>query len=103
MIDLTQGKLDEELAYAEEIGDTTLKRCIEHMKNVDQNSGSTTKIMTDRAPRSFYFERFYSDENFRGNGGIIFHGPHDGGGAGVAPTFSVSMTTNLKPHWEIHT
>jgi len=35
------------------------------------------------------------------NGGLIFHGPHDNGGDGGAPTFSV----NLSPQdgWSIHT
>jgi len=35
------------------------------------------------------------------NGGLIFHGPHDNGGDGGAPTFSV----NLLPQdgWSIHT
>jgi len=35
------------------------------------------------------------------NGGLIFHGPHDNGGDGGAPTFSV----NLMPShgWNIHT
>ncbi len=35
------------------------------------------------------------------NGGLIFHGSHDHGGDGGAPTFSV----NLTPHdgWSIHT
>ena len=35
------------------------------------------------------------------NGGLIYHGPHDRGGDGSAPTFSV----NLNPHdgWSIHT
>jgi len=35
------------------------------------------------------------------NGGLIFHGSHDNGGDGGAPTFAV----NLNPHhgWGIHT
>ena len=38
---------------------------------------------------------------FRMNGGLIYHGAHDGGGDGGAPTFSV----NLSPvnGWSIHT
>lgn len=42
-----------------------------------------------------------TDGEFRGNGGIIFHGRHDNGGDGGAPTFSVCMEpTN---GWSIHT
>lgn len=33
-------------------------------------------------------------------GGLIFHGPHDNGGDGGAPTFSVSLTPT--DGWEIH-
>lgn len=40
-------------------------------------------------------------ESFWFNGGLTFHGKHDNGGDGGAPTFSV----NLSPSdgWEIHT
>jgi hypothetical protein len=37
------------------------------------------------------------------NGGIIYHGPHDNGGDGGAPTFTVSINPSRKPHWSIHT
>jgi hypothetical protein len=37
------------------------------------------------------------------NGGFIFHGVHDGGGNGGAPTFSVELNPSTKPHWSIHT
>jgi hypothetical protein len=63
-----------------------------------------TRIMWDFAPLSFYFikevlingkwERDY-------NGGIIFHGSHDGGGNGGAPTFSVNLTP--VDGWATHT
>jgi hypothetical protein len=60
--------------------------------------------MSDFAPLSFYFiqEIFINGKWERNyNGGIIFHGDHDGGGNGNAPTFSV----NLMPvdGWATHT
>jgi len=36
-------------------------------------------------------------------GGFIFHGPHDGFGNGGAPTFSVSLFSDRKAGWSIHT
>jgi len=35
------------------------------------------------------------------NGGLIFHGAHDGGGDGGAPTFSVNITP--QSGWRVHT
>jgi hypothetical protein len=100
MKDCTLGKLDEALQFAETIKDNSLQECINHIKMVDEIHGYQTKIFTDGAPKSFYFERF-SGETFCGNGGIIFHGKHDNGGDGGAPTFSVSITPCNG--WQIHT
>ena len=35
------------------------------------------------------------------NGGVIFHGQHDGFGSGGAPSFSVSL--NKSVGWQLHT
>lgn len=59
----------------------------------------------DFAPQSFSFTMHRPDKEgvmvpwF--NGGLIFHGDHDNGGDGSAPTFSV----NLSPAsgWQVHT
>jgi hypothetical protein len=59
-----------------------------------------TDIYNDFAPLSFYFARTVNG-NFSGNGGIIFHGQHDGFGNGSAPTFSVCLTPC--DGWSIHT
>ena len=62
-------------------------------------------LFTDFAPYSFAFTMQRSNANgdyeYWFNGGLIFHGPHDNGGDGGAPTFSV----NLSPEhgWSIHT
>ena len=64
------------------------------------------RLFSDFAPHSFEFvkETMYEDSDewtFEFNGGMIFHGAHDGGGNGGAPTYSV----NLSPQdgWSIHT
>lgn len=107
MTDLTDGKLSEALKYAESIKDDSLQKCINCLNSVDKDYNSNgmiveTTVSNDFAPYSFYFERIRKE---RGtlilNGGIIFHGKHDNGGDGGAPTFSVC----LEPcnGWSIHT
>ena len=103
MKDLTEGKLNETLAIAKEKGNTTLDDCLNRLKTAEENLGVETFVSTDFAPLSFYFVRKDKDGNFRGNGGIIFHGNHDKGGNGSAPTFSVSLDNSTEERWEIHT
>jgi len=58
-------------------------------------------LFSDFAPLSFFWSQ-YNLAGQRGlSGGLIYHGQHDGGGNGGAPTFSV----NLMPMsgWAIHT
>ena len=64
------------------------------------------RVMYDFAPLSFYFEKEWYDKRTYSwlrdyNGGIIFHGDHDGGGNGGAPTFSVNLTPC--DGWATHT
>lgn len=110
MKDLTEGKLDEALKFAESIKDDSLQKCLDRMKQVEenlnenyQNGGKVeTEITTDFAPYSFYFVRYRIDNpKLYTNGGIIFHGKHDNGGDGSAPTFSVNLTPTFG--WQIHT
>ena len=100
MIDATDGKLDEALKFAETRKDESLQQCINRLKLIDENDGTVTTIIQDFAPHSFYFTRV-KDGNFRGNGGIIFHGKHDNGGDGSSPTFSVNLVPTVG--WSIHT
>ena len=104
MVDLTEGELDKTLEFAKTIGDDSLQRCLDRLEQTEKNweGKIEVKIMTDFAPKSFYFVKTYKDDgHFISNGGIIFHGQHDNGGDGGAPTFSVS----LEPcnGWQIHT
>jgi hypothetical protein len=85
---------------------------------VDEYQGTITQVMDDYSDHSFYFARYLPKELakphhtdirvidgkeyiFAGNGGIIYHGKHDNGGDGSAPTFSVNMTP--VNGWSIHT
>lgn len=103
MKDLTEGKLLDELIFAKNLNDFSLLTCIETLKKVDININSETTITNDFAPRSFYFNRIDKDGHFIGNGGIIFHDVKNGVGTNSAPSFSVSIENNPKPHWQIHT
>lgn len=107
MKDLTSGKLDEALAFANKINDNSLQGCIDRLKRFEENyreggDNIETDITTDFAPYSFYFVRYRQNtKGFISNGGIIFHGKHDNGGDGGSPTFSVC----IEPcnGWQIHT
>lgn len=104
MKDLTEGKLDEELKFAIEIGTNSLQKCISSLKQVDELYHHETKLMNDFAPHSFYFERTSPEKGIVvGNGGIIFHDVQKGLGTATAPSFSVSVDSDSNPHWQIHT
>lgn len=61
----------------------------------------TVELYTDFAPYSFFWTEFSPTRQRGLIGGLIYHGQHDGGGNGGAPTFSVNLTpTN---GWCIHT
>lgn len=115
---MTDGKLQEALEYAKKKGDTSLQRCLDRLKQTEENIRTNgcphvnTDIYPDFAPLSFEFVRYeeleictpYGVEHkkeFMSNGGIIYHGPHDDFGSGGSPTFSVCLEpTN---GWSIHT
>lgn len=59
-----------------------------------------TIIGTDFAPYSFSF-CIKRDGEVWFNGGMIYHGDHDGYGSGSAPTFSVTL--DKATGWRIHT
>jgi hypothetical protein len=50
-------------------------------------------VKTGESPKDGYVKWF--------NGGLIYHGKHDNGGDGGAPTFSVNLTPQYG--WSIHT
>lgn len=63
--------------------------------------GSKVRIGLDFAPLSFGFAVIRPDGSSWLHGGLSFHGPHDGGGDGGAPTFSVNV--NPITGWTLHT
>jgi hypothetical protein len=71
----------------------TLQNAINRLGELGRTTG--VDIYYDFAPLSFGF----SACGFVG--GCIFHGHHDNGGDGGAPTFSVNLTPILG--WSIHT
>lgn len=100
--DCTNGELDKIKAFARENHlarefVSTFQRFKAYSKN-----GYEVFLYPDYAPQSLYFEKKFNG-NFSGNGGFIFHGVHDGGGNGSAPSFSVSIDNSTKSRWSIHT
>lgn len=63
------------------------------------------RLSPDFAPMSFYF--VIEKKNDKGewttlfNGGLLFHGRHDGNGSGAAPTLAVTLTP--EQGWSLHT
>ena len=102
IIDKSNGRLAEIKAFAKE------KNLLENFKETfsrlktHSDKGYTVNLYSDFAPLSLYFE-ITMNEKFILNGGFIFHGPHDGFGSGIAPTFSVCIDPDNKPGWSIHT
>jgi len=99
-------------AYVQEVKDFAakiglaeqLQNRLDYLDNYAGKWNSSCHLSRDFAPYSFTFRLHHLKEGietFWFFGGLIFHGPHDNGGDGSAPTFSV----NLQPHhgWAIHT
>jgi hypothetical protein len=63
------------------------------------------RLFKDFAPYSFVFELYEKKDGgelgYLCCGGIIYHGDHDGGGNGSAPTFSVCLEPTQG--WAVHT
>jgi hypothetical protein len=101
MLDLTDGKLDEIKAFAAtHPNGKSLDMCLQRLDEIAENNQWRCRIYADRAPMSLYFV-FAKNTNIQMNGGIIYHGPHDGFGSGSAPTFSVTL--DKSNGWRIHT
>lgn len=84
--------LEEQLRYLDgyaERGDRGRTRCV---------------LYPDGAPYSFGFVMQARREGvyeFWFNGGLLLHGPHDGGGNGGSPTFAVCLQPTVG--WSVHT
>lgn len=104
-------QMQEAVKYACAHSDPTLLQCISRLKYTEENINKrrteqnlppvNTEIYFDYSPFSFYFVRISGpNRDFDGNGGIIFHGQHDGFGSGAYLT-SVCLTPTKG--WSIHT
>jgi len=82
----------------------TLKHCLSSLNRIAINQNGHARIWPDFSPLGFSFGIFKKTP--RGseccfNGGIIYHGVHDGYGSGSAPTLSVCL--NETHGWSLHT
>lgn len=89
-----------------------IKECLAHpladsfKENLERlagfaRGGSRVRIGMDFAPLSFGFAVIRPDGSCWIVGGLIFHGSHDRGGDGSAPTYSVNV--NPMVGWTLHT
>ena len=87
--------LSNRLAYLEKYGG----------KSEDGAERMRVRLFRDFAPYSFGFvieQKTATDEWARlFEGGLLYHGPHDGNGSGAGPTFAVTLAPTLG--WSIHT
>ena len=109
LVDLTDGILLSTLMDAAEMQDESLLKCVDRLLNY---RADILLITDDYAPKSFQFGLYRRTEEGQHivegercqlyiNGGIIYHGQHDRGGDGSAPTFAVCLTPVTG--WSIHT
>ena len=106
---MTNGGLLEATQAAMNMNDDSLTKCLDRLENY---GADILAIYTDFAPLSFCFGLYHRTDEGQHiidgercqlymNGGVIFHGQHDSGGDGSAPTFSVNLTPTQG--WSIHT
>lgn len=96
-----QAHYDEVKAHANTIGlSDNLQKSLDRLLDIAENTGGVCYLGYDFAPFSFSFAIVREEKTIL-NGGVIFHGPHDGNGSGSAPTYSVSLSPSTG--WQIHT
>lgn len=89
-----------------------LKRNLEYLRNYAGKGNTLCLLKPDGAPMSFTFVMFkkvergdvvtpHGEFKYWFNGGLLFHGRHDGFGSGSGPTFAVTL--NPTDGWSIHT
>ncbi len=96
-------------AFADRVGlrddlEQQLRYLDEYAEHGDRGR-TCCRLYRDGAPYSFGFVMTVRREGgvYRTwfNGGLLFHGPHDRGGDGGAPTFAVCLSPTTG--WAIHT
>ncbi len=105
LVDKTEGHLDAVKEFALETNQAEqLMGRLDYLDTYGGDNSTRCLLFKDFAPQSFEFllERKVDGEWRRMfNGGLIYHGQHDRGGDGGAPTFSVNLTPT--EGWSIHT
>ncbi len=78
---------------------------LDKLANFGRTGHTRCTLYRDGAPYSFGFsiEALGEDGTWRHwfDGGLLYHGPHDGHGSGAPPTFAVTLTPTHG--WSIHT
>lgn len=76
---LCQEHYDTVVQYAESIGDTTLRKCLERLETWERNPRCPCQIelWKDFAPYSFLFKERYADGRLGIVGGLVYHGDPD--------------------------
>lgn len=94
---LCKKRYDQAVAYAKEIGDTTLQSCLDKLQRWEDNKrseGYEMELSQDFAPYSMLFTLRKSDGTTHISGGLIFHGN---------PDKSCSITSDQTIGWKTHT
>lgn len=91
-----QEHYEKTVKYAESIGDETLDRCIERLKQWETNSNGRYEIelYRDFAPYSFEFAEVAKDGTRGIVGGLLYHGN---------PNKTYAVTLLPTRGWSIHT
>ncbi len=97
ILDKTNGRLLEAIMAGHRMQNNSLLQILERYANDPRGD---FVLYPDFAPLSMLFA-IMKEGKIIMNGGLIFHGRHDGNGSGSAPTFSVSITKT--DGWQIHT
>ncbi len=103
--------LDRVRAFADKLG-PEMREQLEEKLNYLHGYGCTNRqfdysrcsLYDDRTPGGFSFtiECLKKGEYvYWMNGGLLYHGPHDGWGSGAGPTFAVTVTPTTG--WSVHT
>ena len=100
--DCTNGELEKIKVFAKENHLAREFVSTFHRFKLYSKRGYEVFLYPDWAPMSLAFQLKLNGK-FDMNGGFIFHGVHDGGGNGSAPSFSVSIEITTKSRWSIHT
>ena len=76
---LNQEHFENVKRYAESIGDTSLRKCLERLKSWEENPDYPSEISLyyDHAPYSFGFTQRYPDGRTGIVGGLLYHGIPD--------------------------